>query len=88
MVAWQSQGKQTEITELVNGGISINKLLSHTDLDSGFSKTINSISILDLTMQVFLDDFQEIALPASVKHIHEWTLHICIKDPVSITILF
>ena len=70
MVAWQSQGKQTETTELVNGGISINKLLSHTALDPAFSKAINSVSILDLTMQVFLDDFQETILPASVKHIH------------------
>ena len=57
MAAWQSQGKQTETTELVNGGISINKLLSHIALDLAFSKAINFVSILDLTMQVFLDDF-------------------------------
>ena len=66
MTAWQSQGKQTETTELVNKGISINKLLSHTTLDLAFFKAINSVFILDLTMQVFLDDFQETTLPASV----------------------
>ena len=66
MAAWQSQGKQTETTELVNGGISINKLLSHIALDPAFFKAINSVSILDLTMQVFLDYFQETALSASV----------------------
>ena len=66
MAAWQSQGKQIETTELVNEGISINKLLSHIALDPAFSKAINYVSILDLTMQVFLDDFQETALPVSV----------------------
>ena len=45
---------------------SINKLLSHTALDPAFSKAINSVSILDLTMQVFLDDFQETAPSACV----------------------
>ena len=62
----KSQGKQTETTKLINGGISINKLLSHTALDPTFSMATNSISISDLTMQVFLDDFQETTPPASV----------------------
>ena len=66
MAAWQSQGKQTETTELINGGIWINKLLSHTALDPSFSMATNYVSILDLTMQVFLDDFQEATPPASV----------------------
>ena len=66
MATWQSQGKQTETTELVNEGIAINKLINHTASDPAFSKTTNSVSILDLTMQVFLDDFQETVIPASV----------------------
>jgi len=45
---------------------SINILLSHTASDPAFSKATNSISMLDLTVQVFLDDFQKIAPPTSV----------------------
>ena len=66
MVAWQSQGKQTETIELVNGGIPINILLSHTTSNPAFSKAINFVSMLDLTMQIFLDDFQKIAPSASM----------------------
>jgi len=66
MVAWQSQGKQIETTKLVNGGISINILLSHIVSNPTFSKATNSVSMLDLTIQVFLDDFQEIVSPVSV----------------------
>ena len=66
MAAWQSQGKQIETTELVNGGISINILLSHIASNPAFSKATNSVSMLDLTIQVFLDDFQETVSPVCV----------------------
>ena len=57
---------QTEAIELVKRGISINKLLSHSASDPAFSKATNSASMVDLTMQVCLDDFQELVPPISV----------------------
>ena len=57
---------QTEAIELVKRGISINKLLSHSASDPAFSKATNSASMVDLTMQVCLDDFQETVPPTSV----------------------
>ena len=66
MASWHSQGNQIETTELINGGISINKLLSHIALNLAFFKATNFVFMLDLTMQVFLDDFKEITPPASV----------------------
>ena len=52
---------QIKAIELVYNGISTNKLLNHLASDLAFSKAINF-----LTMQVYLDDFQETAPPASV----------------------
>ena len=57
---------QIEAIELVYNDISINKLLSHLALDLTFSKATNSNSMVDLAMQIYLDDFQETAPPASV----------------------
>ena len=48
---------QIEAIELVYNGILINKLLSHSASDLVFSKAINSDSMVDLAMQVYLDDF-------------------------------
>ena len=45
---------------------SINILLSHKASDPAFSKATNSISMLDLIVQVFLDNFQETTPPVSV----------------------
>ena len=57
---------QIKAIELVYNGKSINKLLSHSASDPAFSKAINSDSMVDLAMQVYLDDFQETTPPASV----------------------
>ena len=57
---------QIEAIELVKRGISINKLLSHSASDPAFFKATNSASMVDLTMQVCLDDFQELVPPISV----------------------
>ena len=45
---------------------STNKLLSHLASDPAFSKATNSDSIMDLTMQVSLNNFQETTPPTSV----------------------
>ena len=52
--------------KLINRGISINRLLSHTGLDLVFSKAPNSASMVDLTMQFYLDDFEETTSPTRV----------------------
>ena len=57
---------QIEAIELVYNSISINKLLSHSTLDSAFSKATNSDSMVDFAMQVYLDDFQDTTPLASV----------------------
>ena len=56
---------QTKAIELVYNGISINKLLSHSASGPAFSKATNF-----LTMQVYLDDFQETALQLVWTRIH------------------
>ena len=56
---------QTKAIELVYNGISINKLLSHSASGQAFSKATNF-----LTMQVYLDDFQETALQLVWTRIH------------------
>ena len=66
MAAWQSQQMQTDAIELVNRVKSTNKLLSHLASDPPFSKATNFDSIMNLTMQVSLNNFQETTLSTSV----------------------
>ena len=66
MAAWQSQQMQTNAIKLVNRGKSTNKLISLLALDLAFFKATNSNSIMNLTMQVSLNNFQETTPPISV----------------------
>jgi hypothetical protein len=65
-----------DATRLVNRGKSTKKILSHSTSCPTFSKATNSASIMDLTMQVNFDNFQEIS----------GLYLICIRDTISITI--
>ena len=65
--AWLSQHIDTNDDGLVHNRISDNRFLSHLALELAFSRVINSTSILDQVMQVFLDDFQETAPLSRIK---------------------
>ena len=64
---WLSQYMQIAGTGFCQLGISSKKFLGHSASSPALSKAINSDSIVNLTIQVCLEDFQDTATPPSVK---------------------
>ena len=70
IATWLSQCIDTDGAGLIHKGISDNRFMTHSTSELTFSKVINSASIVDRVMQVFLDYFQETTPPPRVKHTH------------------
>ena len=67
IAVWLSQCIDTDGAGLVHKRISAKRFLSYSTPELVFSKAINSTSIIDRVMQVFLANFQETALSPRMK---------------------
>ena len=67
MADCESQCKEIDRAFHPHKGKSANKLLNHLVSCPAKSSAMNSDFIVDLAMQVFFDDFHEIAPPHNVK---------------------